>query len=67
MKEAPHGMRGGWFTSYLEFYDVQHSLSVGTGVAVAVAVGVSLAVLVLTTLNVVVSLLAVLSISAVIL
>lgn len=67
MKEAPPGMRGGWFTSYLEFYDVQYSLSVGTGVAVAVAVGVSLAVLVLTTLNVVVSLLAVVSISAVIL
>ncbi|KAG0713160.1 Protein dispatched 1 [Chionoecetes opilio] len=66
MKEAPYGMRGGWFTSSLEFYDVQHSLSVGTGVAVAVAVGVSLAVLVLTTLNVVVSLLAVLSVGAVI-
>ena len=67
MKEAPYGMRGGWFTSYLRFYDVQHSLSIGTGVAVAVAVGVSLAVLVLTTLNVVVSLLAVLSVGAVIL
>ncbi|XP_063887367.1 protein dispatched-like [Scylla paramamosain] len=67
MKEAPYGMRGGWFTSYLEFYDVQHSLSVGTGVAVAVAVGVSLAVLVFTTLNVVVSLLAVVSVGAIIL
>lgn len=67
MKEAPKGMKGGWFTSYLSFFDVQQSLSVGTGIAVAVAVGVSLAVLVLTTLNVVVSLLAVLSVGAVIL
>ncbi|KAG7174801.1 protein dispatched homolog 1-like isoform X2 [Homarus americanus] len=67
MKEAPKGMKGGWFTSYLSFFDVQKSLSVGTGIAVAVAVGVSLAVLVVTTLNVVVSLLAVLSVGAVIL
>ncbi|XP_069177966.1 protein dispatched isoform X2 [Procambarus clarkii] len=67
VKEAPKGMQGGWFTSYLSFFDVQQSLSVGTGIAVAVAVGISLAVLVMTTLNVVVSLLAVLSVSAVIL
>ncbi|XP_063596522.1 protein dispatched-like [Penaeus indicus] len=67
LKEAPEGMKGGWFTSYLEFYDLQQSLSVGTGIAVAVAVGVSLAVLVITTLNVVVSFLAVLSVGSVIL
>lgn len=67
MTEAPKGMQGGWFTSYLSFFDVQRSLSIGTGIAVAVAVGVSLAVLVLTTLNIVVSLLAVLSVGAVIL
>lgn len=67
MKLAPKQMQGGWFTSYLSFFDVQQSLSIGTGIAVAVAVGVSLAVLVMTTLNVVVSLLAVLSVGSVIL
>ena len=67
LKSAPAGMQGGWFISYLDFYDVQRSLSIGTGIAVAVAVGVSLAVLIVTTLNVVVSLLAVISVSAIIL
>ncbi|XP_066965917.1 protein dispatched [Macrobrachium rosenbergii] len=67
LKDAPEGMKGGWFISYLTFFDVQRSLSIGTGVAVAVAVGVSLAVLVVTTLNIVVSLLAVISVGAIIL
>lgn len=62
---APPGMKGGWFTSYLDFYDVQQSLSVGTGVAVGVAVAVSLVVLVGTTLNVVLSLLAVVAVGGV--
>ena len=58
-------MRNGWFTSYLSFYDVQKSLSYGTAIAVAVAVSVCLAVLLLTTLNFVVSLLAIISVGAV--
>ncbi|KAB7497321.1 Protein dispatched-like protein 1 [Armadillidium nasatum] len=65
MKAAPKGLQNGWFTSYLSFYDVQRSLSLGTGMAVSVAVSVCLAVLLLTTLNFIVSLLAIISVAAV--
>ncbi|KAF2363401.1 Protein patched/dispatched [Trinorchestia longiramus] len=67
LQDAPPGLRGGWFTSYLEFYEVQRSLLEGTKLAVLVAVVVSLVVLLLTTLNVLVSLVAVISVASVML
>ncbi|KAA0184897.1 hypothetical protein HAZT_HAZT002747 [Hyalella azteca] len=67
LQYAPPGLRSGWFTSYLEFYEVQRSLLEGTKLAVLVAVSVSLVVLLLTTRNVMVSLVAVLSITSVML
>lgn len=65
LADAPVGLKGGWFTSYLEFYEVQRSLLEGTTMAVLVAVIVSLVVLLLTTLNLVVSIVAVVSVAAV--
>ncbi|XP_076048316.1 protein dispatched homolog 1-like [Oratosquilla oratoria] len=65
LETAPPSMKGGWFTSYLSFYDLQRSLSIGTGVALGVAVGVALTVLLLTTLNLLISLLATFTIAAI--
>ncbi|XP_050046962.1 protein dispatched homolog 1 isoform X2 [Dermacentor andersoni] len=66
MKSAPPGLRNGWFTSDLEFYDLQSSLAEGTLVAMGVAVGVSFVALLVTTLNLLVSLYAIITIACVI-
>lgn len=66
LKSAPPGMRSGWFTSELEFYDLQSSLSRGTLVAMGVAVAVSFAALVVTTLNLLISVYAILTIACII-
>ncbi|EEC00210.1 hypothetical protein IscW_ISCW000123 [Ixodes scapularis] len=66
MQGAPAGMRNGWFTSELEFYDLQGSLSRGTLVAMGVAVSVSFVALLVTTLNLLVSLYAIVTIACII-
>lgn len=66
MKSAPPGMRNGWFTSELEFYDLQSSLSRGTLVAMGVAVSVSFVALLVTTLNLLISLYAIITIAFII-
>ena len=56
LRSAPDGLRRGFVISYLDFYDLQHSLASGiplsTGLAVAVAAGVAF----LVTLNLLVTL-----------
>ena len=62
LRSAPEGLRRGFFISYLDFYDLQHSLASGvplsTGLAVAVAAGVAF----LVTLNLLVTLYAMLTV-----
>ncbi|XP_060908600.1 protein dispatched homolog 1 isoform X2 [Labrus mixtus] len=62
LRNAPAGLRHGWFISNLEFYDLQDSLSDGTLVAMALSVAVAFSVMLLTTWNVIISLYAILSI-----
>lgn len=62
LKSAPNGMRGGWFVSRLEFYELQRALYEGTLWAMGVSMGLALVVLILVTLNPLVSLYAVLAI-----
>ena len=66
MRRAPSGVQNGFFISSFEFYEVQRSLLEGTRLAILVAIGGCLTVLFITTGNVVVSLLAVLSVTGVI-
>lgn len=56
-------MKNGWFISELEFYDLQRELSECTLVAIAMSMGLALTVLLLSTLNIVTSLYAILTIS----
>jgi len=64
LQSAPEGLRGGFFVSHLEFYDLQHALASGiplsTGLAMAAATGVAFMV----TLNLVVTLYAMLTVLA---
>lgn len=64
LRSAPRGMRGGWFISRLEFYELQRSLYEGTIWAMGVSLALALIVLVLVTLNPLVSLYAILTIGA---
>ncbi|CAH1791276.1 unnamed protein product [Owenia fusiformis] len=61
---APSGMRRGWFISELEFYSLQKSILEGAPLSVGASVAVALVVTFITTLNVLVSLYAFLSISS---
>lgn len=63
---APQGMRNGWFITDLDFYDLQLALSDGTAVAIGISMASSLAVLFVVTLNVLISLYTILTISFVI-
>ncbi|XP_011634830.1 protein dispatched [Pogonomyrmex barbatus] len=66
LRTAPKGMRGGWFISKLEFYELQRTLYDGTIWAIAVSLSLALIVLALVTLNPLVSLYAIITIGAVI-
>lgn len=66
LRTAPKGMRGGWFISNLEFYELQRTLHEGTIWAIAVSLTLALIVLALVTLNPLVSLYAIITIGAVI-
>ncbi|XP_015609573.1 protein dispatched homolog 1 isoform X2 [Cephus cinctus] len=64
LSSAPLGMRGGWFVSRLEFYELQRTLYEGTLWAMGVSMILALTVLALVTLNPLVSLYAILAIGA---
>jgi hypothetical protein len=67
LASAPPGMKGGWFTSDLAFYDVQRSLSAGTVHAIALAMAIALVVLIGATGNLWLSCLSVVCLTSVVL
>lgn len=67
LKSAPSGMQGGWFVSNLEFYELQRTLHEGTLWAMGVSMILALIVLALVTLNLLVSLYAIMTIGGAIL
>lgn len=66
MNSAPAGMRNGWFVSYLSLYDLQMSLYSGTFSAIAISLCASFGVVAASTLNVVLSIAAALTITSII-
>lgn len=64
LKTAPNTMKNGWFISELEFYDLQRELSESTQIAVAMSMGLALIVLFLSTLNILTSLYAIITITS---
>ncbi|XP_026674995.1 protein dispatched [Ceratina calcarata] len=64
LKTAPSGMRGGWFVSRLEFYELQRTLYEGTLWAMGVSLILALTVLAFVTFNPLVSLYAITTIGA---
>ena len=62
---APDGLGRGWFSGAFEFMDLQGSLFDGTLVAMGVSLACSFVILFLTTLNVVISIYAIISIGGV--
>ncbi|XP_034948798.1 protein dispatched [Chelonus insularis] len=67
LKGAPPGMRGGWFVSHLEFYELQRTLYEGTLWAMGVSMILALIVLAFVTLNPLLSLYAIVTIGGAIL
>uniref|UniRef100_A0A8C6JHZ7 Uncharacterized protein n=1 Tax=Melopsittacus undulatus TaxID=13146 RepID=A0A8C6JHZ7_MELUD len=67
MKTAPVGLQNGWFTSKLELYNLQHSLSTETMVVMALSIAISFVVLLLTTWNVLLSVFSVTAIAGTVL
>ncbi|KAM8706152.1 hypothetical protein ACLKA7_010437 [Drosophila subpalustris] len=63
LSTAPMELRGGWFISNLDFFNVQDSLSNDTIVAIALAMAASLVVLLCFTLNFLISIYAVFTVS----
>ncbi|CAH1263796.1 DISP1 [Branchiostoma lanceolatum] len=62
MNNAPATMSHGWFVSYFDHYALQDNLATGTLIALGLSVAIALAVMFITTLNVLISLYAILSI-----
>ncbi|XP_031628158.1 protein dispatched [Contarinia nasturtii] len=62
LKSAPDSLKSGWFTSELGFFDLQQTLSSGTIIGAAIAILSSLIALLLFTMNVRLSLYAVLTV-----
>lgn len=62
-QNAPNDMKRGWFTSELNFYDLQETLSTGTITAASIAMISSLIVLLLFTMNLPVSIYAALTVT----
>lgn len=63
LKSAPMTMKRGWFISDFEFYDLQQVLSKGTMAAIGVSMGLALLVLLLSTLNILTSFYAIITIT----
>lgn len=64
LKTAPASLRNGWFISELEFYDLQRELSTSTETAVVMSMVSALIVLFLSTLNILTSLYAIITITS---
>lgn len=64
LRSAPTGMRGGWFVSRLEFYELQRTLYEGTLWAMGVSLILALIVLAFVTFNPLISLYAIVTIGA---
>ena len=65
-QSAPYALEDSWFTCpyyRLKFYDLQKSLSIGSVQAMGVSVSLAFAVLLLTTLNIIISIFAIVSIA----
>ncbi|KAM9069249.1 LOW QUALITY PROTEIN: protein dispatched homolog 2 [Sarcophilus harrisii] len=63
LSTAPGGLRNGWFTSRLDLYSLQHSLSTEPVVVLGLAIALSFAILLLGTWNVLLSLFSVTAIA----
>lgn len=63
LSTAPTELRGGWFISDLKFYNVQDTLSHDTITSIILAMGASLVVLLCFTLNIIISIYAVITVS----
>lgn len=63
LSTAPEELRGGWFISDLKFFNVQDTLSHDTIVAIILAMAASLVVLLCFTLNIIISIYAVITVS----
>ncbi|XP_030553961.1 protein dispatched isoform X2 [Drosophila novamexicana] len=63
LSTAPLELRGGWFISDLKFYSVQDTLSHDTIIAIGLAMAASLVVLLCFTLNFIISIYAVITVS----
>ncbi|XP_076375765.1 protein dispatched-like isoform X1 [Megalopta genalis] len=64
LNKAPLGMRGGWFVSRLEVYELQRTLYEGTLWAIGISLILALTVLVIVTFNPLISLYAIITIGA---
>ncbi|KAG5880194.1 hypothetical protein JTB14_006627 [Gonioctena quinquepunctata] len=64
LKTAPDAMKNGWFISELDFYDLQRELSISTEIAVLMSMGLALVVLFFSTLNILTSLYAIITITS---
>lgn len=62
LKNAPHTLKNGWFTSELGFYDLQQTLSTGTLIGAVIAMISSLIALLLFTLDLRISLYAIVTV-----
>ncbi|KAL5283685.1 DISP1 family protein [Megaselia abdita] len=51
LKTAPLELQGGWFTSYLDFYDLQDTLTHGITTSIYVTMGVSMLLLFIVTVD----------------
>lgn len=63
MLNAPIEMRNGWFVSDLSFYDLQNSLMEGTPLAIGISLAVTAVVTFFTSLNVLISFYAIITIA----
>ena len=62
LSHAPKEMRHGWFISELQFFALQDSIAKGTPIAIAISISMASVIAFLTTLNVLISLYAVVTI-----
>lgn len=66
MGKMPVGLRDGWVVSSMYFYDLQKSIADGTIKTIAVSIGISAIVLLATTQNIIITVYAVIAITAII-
>ncbi|XP_030044352.1 protein dispatched homolog 2-like [Microcaecilia unicolor] len=67
IKTAPTGLKNGWFTSKLDLYSIQHSLSTETMMVIGLSIAISFVMLLLTTWNVLLSIFSVTAIGGTVL